>query len=53
MFIYLVGLILGEAAGEGVFFSCGCMCGDGGDGGGERRWMIARYLNCLCYTTVL
>ena len=25
-----------------------CVVNDGGDGGGELRWMIAKYLNNYC-----
>ena len=42
VFITLAGFIVGEAAGEGGVGACVC-----GDGGGGRRWIIAKYCTCV------
>ena len=38
VFIPLTGLIVGEVEGDA------CVCGDGGGG---RRWMVAKYSSCV------
>ena len=45
VFITMADLIVGEAAGE-VRWGMS-VCGDGGDGGGGQRWMIAKYSTCV------